>query len=69
MGQTASKKLIASVSARVDEMAVEYGMVCPECLMRTGMSSFLAKKEGVMVCGKNPEHRYKVDKDGMLRSV
>ncbi|MCX6768743.1 MAG: hypothetical protein NTY83_02795 [Candidatus Micrarchaeota archaeon] len=50
-------------------MAVEYGMVCPECLMRTGMSSFLAKKEGVMVCSKNPEHRYRVDKDGMLRPV
>jgi len=37
--------------------------------MNSGMNYVLSKKGEVLVCNKNPEHKFKLGKDGLLNSV
>jgi len=46
----------------------EVMMGCPQCCMAYSMSSPLVKKEGEYCCSANPEHRYVMDSQGMLKS-
>jgi cupin superfamily acireductone dioxygenase involved in methionine salvage len=50
-------------------MNVEDARICTTCLMNTGMNILLAKKDDVFVCPKNPAHRFRLGKDGYLRSL
>ena len=46
----------------------EVMMGCPECSMASSMSSILIRKDDGFCCSCNPQHRYVLDSDGMLRS-
>ncbi len=54
---------------RLMQMTNEYMMICPVCRMNSSMNYHLSKKEDVFICTKNPEHKFKLGKDGFLKSV
>ena len=50
-------------------MNVEDARICTTCLISTGMNCLLSKKDDVFVCTNNPQHRFRMEKDGFLKSV
>jgi len=44
-------------------------MICPTCRMNSSMNYQLSKKGDMFVCTKNPEHKFRLDKSGLLKSV
>jgi hypothetical protein len=50
-------------------MTNEYQMGCPECSMSFGMNSVLCKGDEGFKCSANPEHKFKLDENGFLRSL
>ena len=50
-------------------MTGEYRWICPTCRMDSSMNYQLSRKDDVLVCTKDPQHRFRIGKDGFLRSV
>ena len=44
---------------------------CPKCNMEKGITSMLLKDEktGELVCKTNPNHRFKTDESGFLKTL
>lgn len=43
--------------------------VCPKCRLNTSMNYYLRKEGDVYVCPNDPNHRFRMGKDGYLEEA
>jgi|GEM_PF-1292265 len=48
---------------------IKINTICPACFAETGQSIVMEEKNGIWYCPRNPEHRYKKNKQDFLEKT